>query len=749
MAFVVSLSMAAYAPNILTAFAEDGQSVQVVESQTQNLVGASADSQSSQEGTGYKATDPSTAPSANEAENSTGTGASSHSAPSPSKASSGNALESQESVNASQKSIDKVAETAANNVAASDDAATVQSASDVSAMTVKLDADEDSDSLVINSAQDFDDAIAKVSEGNTLTYTLGADIQVSPTGFLTAGSMTLLGNGHTLTLGEGNGAQAINAIGNSHLTLGKADGSDTLTIISTDDTNPIVLVAGTATCDMYDGVTLGPSASSGTSAGVQINESGTFNMHGGLITGCKNMYSWFPVPSAVLIDADNGSFNMSGGTISNCEALAYSSILVMSGSMNMTGGSITNNTGIYGGAIYTCTSGSMNLTGGSITNNTAKYGGGVFFDGDATVNGTEIYNNTATSMGDDLYINNGKTVQLAAAPAEKLSPCGHKIDGWYYDMQYGDFSRWSCGGNNTPQEPGTVSGVALKAAHGAAIETIDIAGSNTWVDSDNQDGIRPSSVTVHLLANGNPVDSKTVTADDNWGWSFTDLPKLGSDGQPIAYTLTADSTDGYTTTIDGYNVTNEHVPATIDIAGSATWVDSDNKDGKRPSSITIRLLADGNEVATKAVAADDNWSWNFSGLSKFANGKEITYTISEDEIADYTIKIDGYNVTNSHEAAVVPVTPGKDTPGKDTPAVNNGGNGNGGSQASQTNSQASNQNPGSSSSVNSGSTIPRTGDDTNIFLLATMLAFTLAGIALLVSGFSRSRKAAPGKHLRR
>ena len=41
-------------------------------------------------------------------------------------------------------------------------------------------------------------------------------------------------------------------------------------------------------------------------------------------------------------------------------------------------------------------------------------------------------------------------------------------------------------------------------------------GSKTWNDADNQDGKRPESITVRLLANGEEKDSQTVTADEKW-----------------------------------------------------------------------------------------------------------------------------------------------------------------------------------------------------------------------------------------
>ena len=71
---------------------------------------------------------------------------------------------------------------------------------------------------------------------------------------------------------------------------------------------------------------------------------------------------------------------------------------------------------------------------------------------------------------------------------------------------------------------------------------------------------RPKSITVNLLANGIITDTKTVTADDNWTYSFTDLPKYAN-GQEITYTVSELTVPGYTTTIDdNYNITNSYTP---------------------------------------------------------------------------------------------------------------------------------------------------------------------------------------------
>ncbi|MCC9699947.1 Cna B-type domain-containing protein, partial [Streptococcus agalactiae] len=165
-------------------------------------------------------------------------------------------------------------------------------------------------------------------------------------------------------------------------------------------------------------------------------------------------------------------------------------------------------------------------------------------------------------------------------------------------------------------------------------------------------GLRPTSIKVNLLANGTVINSQTVTAGDDWSYSFTDLPKYAN-GSEIAYTVEeANTPDGYTSVVDGTTITNTHIPETTEVSGTKTWNDSDDQDGKRPETIKVHLLANGTEVASQEVTADSNWSYSFTELPKYANGSEIVYTVTEDAVADYTTTYDGYNITNSY-------TPGK------------------------------------------------------------------------------------------
>ncbi|KPH22366.1 collagen-binding protein [Limosilactobacillus fermentum] len=182
-----------------------------------------------------------------------------------------------------------------------------------------------------------------------------------------------------------------------------------------------------------------------------------------------------------------------------------------------------------------------------------------------------------------------------------------------------------------------------------------VSGTKTWKDNDDQDGKRPDSIKVNLLANGKVVQIKTVTASDNWKYSFTNLPEF-ENGQKITYTVTEDAVAGYTSTVDGYNVTNNHTPATVKVSGTKTWKDNNNQDGIRPSSITVNLLANGRQVASKTVSASDNWQYSFDNLAAYANGQKVTYTVTEDAVAGYTSTVDGYNVTNNHTPATVKVS---------------------------------------------------------------------------------------------
>ncbi|WP_231069222.1 Cna B-type domain-containing protein, partial [Streptococcus oralis] len=176
-----------------------------------------------------------------------------------------------------------------------------------------------------------------------------------------------------------------------------------------------------------------------------------------------------------------------------------------------------------------------------------------------------------------------------------------------------------------------------------------------WNDSDNQDGKRPGSVTVKLLADGQDT-GKTLklNKDNNWSGNFTDLD-VNKAGKAIVYSVVEVTVPGYTSEVtgdaaSGFTITNSYSPETVNVKATKNWDDANNQDGKRPTKITINLLADGQKVDSKEVqaAADGTWTVEFTKLAKYKDGKEITYTVTEEAVAEYESTITDFTITNKY-----------------------------------------------------------------------------------------------------
>ena len=183
-------------------------------------------------------------------------------------------------------------------------------------------------------------------------------------------------------------------------------------------------------------------------------------------------------------------------------------------------------------------------------------------------------------------------------------------------------------------------------------ETVNVSGMKTWEDEDDKYGERPESITVNLMADGVKVDSKTVSSGDNWTYSFGDMLKYNAEDKEIVYTVSEEVVENYESKVNGYNITNTYIkpaPETINISGTKTWEDEDDKYGERPESITVNLMADGVKVDSKTVSSGDNWAYSFEEVLKYnAEDKEIVYTVSEEVVENYETKVNGYNITNTY-----------------------------------------------------------------------------------------------------
>lgn len=206
------------------------------------------------------------------------------------------------------------------------------------------------------------------------------------------------------------------------------------------------------------------------------------------------------------------------------------------------------------------------------------------------------------------------------------------------------------------------------------IAKVSATANVTWDDAENQDGIRPASVSLQLkskVESGEAVnvgDNVTVKADadGNWTKTWTDLPKYNA-GKVIEYTVEESGLpEGYTitTTKDeetgAITLKNSYTPKGVDIAVSVNWNDADNQDALRPASVEAEVLANGEATGNKVtLTAEGEWKATVKALPVYAAGQKITYTLKSDVDAytsACTSTADGLVLKFTHKTETVDVT---------------------------------------------------------------------------------------------
>ncbi len=166
-----------------------------------------------------------------------------------------------------------------------------------------------------------------------------------------------------------------------------------------------------------------------------------------------------------------------------------------------------------------------------------------------------------------------------------------------------------------------------------------------WADEENRYENRPETITVHLYADGTEVESAELTAEGEWKHTFTELDKYNDNGEEIEYTVTEDEVEGFTCKVEGFTITN--TPESTSVTVTKIWEDNNNEEGKRPDSITVHLLANGEEIAIAQLTVENGWEFEFTDLPKYQNREEIEYTVTEDPVEGYTTVIDGLVIINT------------------------------------------------------------------------------------------------------
>ena len=206
----------------------------------------------------------------------------------------------------------------------------------------------------------------------------------------------------------------------------------------------------------------------------------------------------------------------------------------------------------------------------------------------------------------------------------------------------------------------TAYGVIIFNAHIPKVTEVNV--EKIWNDNDNQDGIRPTSITVVLLANGIKINETTLNTLNNWTSSFNNLP-VYQYGNKIKYSIEELRVDNYTSTISNetpykWIINNTYIPKVTEINVEKIWNDNDDQDRIRPVYVQVVLFADGIKVDEASLSAINNWKCTFSNLPVYNSGKSINYTVGEVEVSNYTVDIVGKNgnftITNTHMHVYTP-----------------------------------------------------------------------------------------------
>ena len=206
-----------------------------------------------------------------------------------------------------------------------------------------------------------------------------------------------------------------------------------------------------------------------------------------------------------------------------------------------------------------------------------------------------------------------------------------------------------------------------KTAYTYTVDEEPIAGYNKTIDGFNITNIRsdkiivegektwnvpegtelPESITVNLYQNGDKIDSKKVTAEDDWKYSWTDLAAYSEDGKTAyLYTVDEEAVEGYEKAVSVYNIVNT-ITGTTEVSGTKTWNVPEGTE--LPESITVNLYQNGEQIDSKEVTAKDNWKYSWTDLELYSeDGKTAyTYTVDENPIDGYISTVKDYDITNT------------------------------------------------------------------------------------------------------
>ena len=201
------------------------------------------------------------------------------------------------------------------------------------------------------------------------------------------------------------------------------------------------------------------------------------------------------------------------------------------------------------------------------------------------------------------------------------------------------------------------------------IEKTNISGVKKW--ENDSTAVRPSSIKLQLLADGQASQTKTVTAgsDNGWAWSFNGLPVYRDHGQKIDYQVQEiDGDQSYILTsegnpVDGYVFTNTYHPfGALVISKSVEGGTRETEDQVFNFVLTL-TNADGSAFTDKISFTVTDAQGAESEIQEIANGGTIQLKAGElarikelPEDVSYSVDeqgVDGYSTALATQTGTI------------------------------------------------------------------------------------------------
>lgn len=213
----------------------------------------------------------------------------------------------------------------------------------------------------------------------------------------------------------------------------------------------------------------------------------------------------------------------------------------------------------------------------------------------------------------------------------------------------------------------------LQVSADSLSEFLDVEVQKVW------DGDATEYVVITLLADGVVVEDRTITADEGWKTTFTDLIRINDvSGKEISYTVEEVEIEGYDVEIigsmtQGFIITNTQI-IDLDDESLDNKEDEDNLGvfdkgfgdelgktsinvekqwiGTKLSSATVRLLANGTQIDTIILNDSNDWKHTFDDLDTHYDDAGI---LVENEYSIQEVAVPGYQtiISNSGNDFVI------------------------------------------------------------------------------------------------